>query len=430
MEKLALHGGTPIRTKPLPTDRLGVTLYGEEEMKELSEVIAAKTPFRHYGPLSTDVPDKVAKMEAVTRDLLGVKYTLALSSGSAALTCAMVALDIGPGDEVILPAFGWYSDYSSIVASGALPVFASIDNTLNLDPADFERRITSNTKAVIIIHYQGGPAQLEEIIQIARRNNIIVIEDCAQAFGGSYRGKRLGTYGDIAIASFQFNKMISCGEGGLLYTNNETYFARAVRYHDLGIMRPYFLNQLTDKTFADDTVHAITGDQYRLSELHAAVMIAQLGKLDSVIAKCRDYYMQLEQAFSSLHFRLRPVDPGQCGITCFMQFQTAEEAKKFNEALRAEGIATGATSACRNMMALQMVKQKVMAFRDKPPYGAGFEGALTVDRDEEATSKRTDAMLSTFVGISLGPQYTQEDIDDIIAGVRKVDAGLYSEVSG
>lgn len=125
-------------------------------------------------------------MEAMKRDLLGVRYTLALSSGSAALSSAMAAIDIGYGDEVIIPAFGWYSDYNSIVAAGGLPVFASIDDTLNLDPADFERKITPRIKAVIMIHYQGGPARIAEIVDIARRHSLIVVEDCAQASGGSY----------------------------------------------------------------------------------------------------------------------------------------------------------------------------------------------------------------------------------------------------
>ncbi|TMV49595.1 aminotransferase class V-fold PLP-dependent enzyme [Paenibacillus mesophilus] len=426
--KLALHGGTPVRTKPMPTDRLGVTLYGEEELKELADVIASKTPFRHYGPHPSDKPQKAAKVEAMTRELLGTKYTLAVSSGSAALSCVMAALDVGPGDEVIIPAFGWYSDYNSVIAAGALPVFASIDDTLNMDPADFERKITPRTKAVIVIHYQGGQARLEEIVTIARRNNVIVVEDCAQSFGGSYRGKRLGTYGDIAIASFQFNKMISCGEGGLVYTDSETYFAKAVRCHDLGDMRPYFLEQLQDKSLGDPSL-AFPGNQYRLSELQAAVLVAQLGKLDGVLDVCRGYYGQLERAFAGLHFRIRPVEEGHCGITCFVQFASADEARTFAKALRAEGIASGPTSACKNLMEMPMVKLKKTPYRDMPPYGGEHGEHDPVDRDAEATSKRTDEMLARYMAIPIGPQYTQEEIDDIITAVKKVDTLLYDKVN-
>lgn len=138
--------------------------------------------------------------------------------------------------------------------------------------------------------------------------------------------------------------MICCGEGGLLYTNNEIFFASAVRYHDFGEIRPYFAAQLTDPDLADARL-GFPGNQYRLSEFQAAVMIAQFKKLEGLLQVCRAYYKQLEQAFQGLHFQLRLLGEGHCGITCFMKFATVDEVKQFFEALRAEGIPTGATSA-------------------------------------------------------------------------------------
>ena len=283
MEKLALYGGTPVRVNPFPSKMLGVAFIGEEELKELTDVVESKSPFRHYG---IGKPHKVEDFEKSVREYLGCKYTLAVSSGTAALLCAMAAAGIGPGDEVILPSFGWYSDYFAILNFGALPVFADIDESLNMDPVDFEIKVTDRTKAVIVIHYQGGAAKMDEIMKIAKANNITVIEDCAQAFGGDYKGEKLGTIGDIGISSFQANKMISCGEGGLIYTNKEDYFVRAVRYHDLGLLRPVFEHQLENKSLADSS-ESFAGLQFRMSELQGAFILAQFRKLPIILDKCR-----------------------------------------------------------------------------------------------------------------------------------------------
>lgn len=415
--RLAIYGGNPVRTQPMPTGRLGGSLYGKEELQELADVVAEQSPFRHYG---IGIPRKAAQVEEKTKAMLGSRFTLALSSGSAALVCAIAACGVGPGDEVILPSFGWYSNYGSIVMSGALPVFADIDDSFGIDPQDFERKITSRTKAVVVIHFQGGAARIEEIAAIARSRGITVIEDCAQAFGGLYKSKPLGTHGDIGIASFQFNKVITSGEGGLLFTDDETYFARAVRYHDLGLLRPYFLDQLTDKSLGDPS-HAFPGNQYRLSELQAAVLVAQLDKLPSLLDTCRKLYARLHAKLSGVHFRTRPTDPGHCGITYFMYFQTKEEADKFAKALAAEGIPCGPSSGCTNLMELPSVRDKTMAFRDMPPFGAGWQGEY-VDYASDPTSARSAERVAKTVAVPIGPCYTAAEIDDIANAIRKVDA--------
>jgi 8-amino-3,8-dideoxy-alpha-D-manno-octulosonate transaminase len=234
VEKLAIYGGRPVREKPFPSKLLGSALIGDEELAELKDVIAEKSPYRYYGYGN---PRKVRDFEQKTREMLGSKYTLAVSSGSAALYCACAALGLGPGDEVIIPAFGWFSNYYAVIHVGALPVFADIDDSLGLDPDDFERKITPRTKAVMVVHYQGGPARMDRISAIARAHGIAIIEDCCQAFGGSFQDKLLGTWGDIGLTSFNCVKMLTAGEGGLLWTDNEEYFVRAVRYHDIGRVR-------------------------------------------------------------------------------------------------------------------------------------------------------------------------------------------------
>lgn len=422
MEKLAVNGGEPLRKKPFPSNYLGVTFYGDEELKEITDVVKDRSPFRHYG---LGNPCKVASFEADARKYFGCRFALAVSSGSGALFCALTALGIGPGDEVIMTAFGWYSDFFAITNSGALPVFADIDETLNLDPADLERKITPKTKAVIVINFQGCPAKMDQIMEISKKHNIKVIEDIAQAFGGSYKDTKLGTMGDIAIASFQQNKMLSCGEGGLLLTDNEEYFVRAVRYHDLGLMRPIFTDQLTNKELAEPE-GAFAGMQFRMSEFQGAIMLAQLRRLDKILDTCRKYHARIRDYFKqNLHFKIRYVE-GDCGITLFLLFNSKEEAEKFGGCLKAEGVTIGATSACRNLIHQYPVKTKKLAHDSMPPFGKGYEGE-NIEYDSEKSCPNTDKIVERYVAMGVGPQYTEADVNDLIKAIEKVDMNLYSE---
>jgi 8-amino-3,8-dideoxy-alpha-D-manno-octulosonate transaminase len=419
-QKLALYGGEPLRKKPFPSNYLGVTLFGDEELAELRDVIAEKSPFRHYG---IGKPCKTASFEAEVRKYFGCRFTLAVSSGTGALLCAITALGIGPGDEVILPAFGWYSDFYAITNSGALPVFADIDETLSLDPADLERKITSKTKAVIVINFQGCPADMDKILKVTKERGIKVIEDCAQAFGGNYKGRKLGTMGDIAIASFQQNKILSCGEGGLVMTDNEEYFARAVRYHDLGFIRPIFEEQLEDKSLAK-AEDIFAGMQFRMSELQGAVMLAQFRKLDTMLGICRKNHAMVREYFkNNRNFKIRYTD-GDCGITVFLLFGTKEEAVKFGECLKAEGVRIGATSACKNLVPQYPIKSKKLAHASLPPFGKGFDGE-NYEYDNEKCCPNTDRISERFLGMGIGPQYTDEDVGDLINAIEKVSANLY-----
>jgi len=419
MKMLAIDGGTPVRKEPFPSNWLGVTMYDETELKEITDVILSKSPFRHYG---LGDPCKTAEFERKTKEYIGTKFALALSSGSGALNCAVVALGIGPGDEVIIPAFGWFSDYFAVTNAGALPVFADIDETLSLDSDDFRKKITKNTKAVIVIDFQGCPAKMDEIMAIANEHDIKVIEDIAQAFGGEYNGKKLGSFGHIAAASFQINKMLCCGEGGMLLTDNEEYFARAVRYHDLGFMRPIFSEQIQDKNLLSDEL-AFSSNQYRMNELSGAVMLAQIGKIDNILTVCRKYHAEIREKFkNNPHFTFRWIE-GDCGVSVFMLFHDAKKAKRFQDCLSAEGIPTGAKSACRNIMTAVSDNNK-MTHEAMPPFGKGFDGE-SIDYSQLGIGMKADEILSRFVAVSIGPQYSEQDISDIIEAIEKVDACLY-----
>ena len=408
------------RTRPYPSRYLGASLIGGEEIRELLDVVREKSPFRHYGEGN---PGKVEKFELEAAKFLNSRYTLGVSSGTGALFCALAALSVGVGDEVILSSFNWYSDFNCIVAMGALPVFADIDESLNMDPADFERKITPRTKAVIVTHYQGGPADMDRIMAIAKKHGIKVIEDNAQAFGGEYKGKKLGTIGDIGIASFQTNKMLTCGEGGLLYTDNEEYFIRAVRYHDLGTARDVFINRIQNKELANEDFE-FAGCQFRMSELAGAFMLAQLRKLPTILERCRAGHRRIREAFkdSSL-FSFRPVDEGDCGITVFMLFETPELAARFHSELANRKIPVGTTSACCSLPDTKRIKNKGMVNKNNPPFGPGFAGEYMV-YDSAAVCPNTSKIRERYISFGIGPLYTDEDINDIICAIGEAEKAV------
>jgi len=421
MKRNKSTNATSIEKCSFPSKLLGASLIGEEELKELEDVVTQKSPFRFYG---IGTPRKVREFEQNVNSYFGVKYSLAVSSGSAALFCATAALGVGPGDEVIMPAFSWYSDFNAIAGIGALPVFADIDESLNLDPGDFERKITSRTKAVIVIHYQGGPAKMDEILEVAGKHNIKVIEDCAQAFGGQYKGRFLGTMGDIAIASFQNNKMITCGEGGILYTNNEEYFVRAVRYHDLGFVRPAFAEQLENKELADQD-KSFVGNQYRMSELQGAFILAQFRKLPMLLAECRKKHRKLREFIEkSKYLSVRPHVEGDCGITLFIKLPSKYDAEKFSKLLEESGVPVGPTSFCSNIAGNFPVSTKKMVHDGMPPFGKGFAGEK-IKYSAINDCPNTDLISESYAAIGIGPLYTDENIDYIIKGIAEAEKKIF-----
>lgn len=420
MEKLAINGGTPVRTTPFPTHMLGASLIGQEELNELADVVREKSPFRHYG---IGNPEKVKTLEAMFEERFGCKYALAVSSGSAALLCAVAAAGLGIGDEVIIPSFAWYTDYCVLAILGITPVFADIGDDLNMDPADFERKITNKTKAVIPVHYQGAPAKMDEIVRIARAHDLLIIEDCAQALGGMYHGQMLGTFGDIAITSFQTHKMITAGEGGMLFTNNEELYARAVRYHDLGNIRPFFVGKLENKELADRSL-MFAGLQLRMSELQGAFLCAQIRRLDDILATCRKHHKRIrEHLAGNPNFAIR-YEEGDCGLAFIMLMPTVEIADQFSAAMNAEGIPCGPTSFCCNLVADYPVKNKGLACPAMPPFGPGFD-AENVVYDPNVICPNTDDYVARFVAIGIGPLYTENEVDDIIHALDKVIAAIF-----
>ena len=218
---------------------------------------------------------------------LGVKHAIAVSNGTVALHLALLALGIGPGDEVIVPDLTFASPANMVILTGARPVFVDVTREYwCIDPKDFRRKITGKTKAVIVVHLYGHPADMDEVLEIARENNIYVIEDCAEAHGAEYRGRKVGTFGDIATFSFYANKIITTGEGGMVVTNDDELADKMRLMRDHG-MRPRYW-------------HIVLGFNYRMTGLQAAVGLAQLRKIDRLLERKRRIARIYEEILSDV----------------------------------------------------------------------------------------------------------------------------------
>lgn len=238
------------------------------------------------GWISSQAP-YVKQFEEEFAKWLGVKHSLAVSNGTVALHLALLALGVGSGDEVIIPDLTFASPANMIILTGARPVFVDVAREYwCIDSKDFKRKITRRTKAVIVVHLYGHPADMDEVLEIAKENNIYVIEDCAEAHGAEYRGRKVGTFGDIATFSFYANKIITTGEGGMVVTNSDELADKVILMRDHG-MRPRYW-------------HIVHGFNYRMTGLQAAIGLAQLRKIDRLLERKRRIAKIYEEILSDV----------------------------------------------------------------------------------------------------------------------------------
>lgn len=298
---------------------------GKEEIEELSKVIEQRSLFKINEELKES-----EQVEHKLSEIFKTQYPIFMTSGYAALASALVAMGIGPGDEVIVPAYTYIGTAMAVVAAGAIPVIVEIDDTLTISPEDIKNNISKNTKAIIPVHIQGFPCNMDAIMEIAKEHNLLVLEDACQADGGSYGKKRLGTIGDAGTLSFNFYKIITCGEGGALLTNDRKIFERALIYQDSSAVA-FFGDQMNGFT-----TDGFCGNEYRSNELCAAVLNVQLDRLDGILSDLRRNKKYLMDALSDICKFIPSNDiEGDCGTTIAFQFETEEQARAF---ATAEGI--------------------------------------------------------------------------------------------
>ncbi|HEY6991787.1 MAG TPA: DegT/DnrJ/EryC1/StrS family aminotransferase [Bryobacteraceae bacterium] len=410
--KPADGGDRPVRNQPLRASYWGSQYYDDKEREQLMDVVNTQSPFRWYGKVQ---PLKVVTFEKEFAQRMGTRYALAVTSGTAALQCAVNALEIGFGDEVILPAWTWHSCYTAILFAGGLPVFAEIDESFNIDPADIEHRITSQTKAIMAVHLQGNPADLDRILPIARKHNLRVIEDCAQSVGASYKGRPVGSIGDIGIYSLQLNKTITAGEGGAVVTNDPVLFERASRFHDLGALRtPH------KQIVGEERLSTFAGCNFRMSEFTGGVLLAQTRKIDRIIQDVRSNTRRVYEGVSDLPgIRLRrlPDPAGELGTGVYIDFQTKERRDRFIALMKAENVPASPPSGSAILPVQAYIENKVTIHPAWPTFHSERGKAI---RYGAASCPRTIEIHDRFGGVLMDPTFTKRDTDDIVAAIRKV----------
>lgn len=401
-----------MRSTPLRAGYWGTQFYDEKERAELLDVLEARSPFRWYG---AGRPTKVLQFEKEFAVRMRTKFALGVTSGTAALQCAMAALEVGPGDEVILPAWTWHSCFNAVVLAGALPVCAEIDHSFNIDPEAIERHITPQTRVIMAVHLQGNPCDMDRILAIAAKHKLRVLEDCAQSVGASYKGRPVGSMGDIGIYSLQLNKTITAGEGGAVVTNDPALFERASRFHDLGGFRAPHL-EVAGKASLD----WFFGANFRMNEFSGGVLLAQLRKLDRIVGAVRANAQRVYEGVRDLpgaKFRLLPDPAGELGAGVFLDFGTKDRCDRFLAAMKAENIGAAKPGGSVILPTLPHVMAKKTIHPKWPSFQSARGKAI---RYGPESCPRTIDILQRFGGVPMDPKFTRRDTDDIVAAIRKV----------
>ncbi|MEN6450271.1 MAG: DegT/DnrJ/EryC1/StrS family aminotransferase [Thermoguttaceae bacterium] len=396
--------------------------FAPETQKQIAALIHADRTlqgphlFRYYNPR----PSKVEAAEKAFADLLGVKHCLAVNSCTSALIAAYRALGIGAGDEVIVPAYTFFATAATVVACSAIPVIVDIDDSLCLDPAAAEKAITKRTKAIVPVHMRGAPAQMDAILDLARRKGLPVVEDVAQAGGGSFQGKRLGSLGTLGCFSFDYYKVEASGEGGFVSTNDEWLYTRAQSWHDTAACwRPdrYGHERKAGELFC--------GENYRMSELQGAVALAQIRKADTMLAGYRRAFNRIKNAIErvpGLTFR-RVVDAaGDTSICLVLFLKDAEQTQKATRAMQAEGVPAGGIydQKVRDWHVYtfweHILERKCVA-ADGLPWSA--VPAEELPRYSKDMCPHTLALLSRAIMIDINWHYSDQDCDNIALGINR-----------
>ncbi len=411
---LAIHGGTPAKQHPDPPMYPGGMMIDEAEEAAVLEVLRRKRLFRYGGP--GEPISVVSELEEAFAAKKSVSYAQAVTSGTAALICSLRALGVGPGDEVIVPAYTWIASATAVLAVGAIPIVAEVDETLLLDPLDLEAKITPYTKAVIVVHMRGAPAPMDKILPITQKHDLKIVEDCAQANGASYHGQEVGTFGDAGAFSLQFNKIITSGEGGMVVTNDKRIWERVAMFHDAGaISGRHNIEEL------------LWGVNFRMPEVLGAIALVQLQKLDGLLAAMRARKQMLKAGLTDvmqrkgLEFRKITDPEGDASICTILLMHSPEEAAAVTKALRAENIGAGRIYE-RTRRDLHVYAHWTPIL-NKTSWGGNASPWTMAQREIEYDHDmcpRSLELLGRAVHLDVSPLLTNEDVEETVEGLNRV----------
>lgn len=423
--ELAIDGGTPVRSTALPQEWPGAHYMDEQEVNAAVRVCKSKSLFRYYG---LDLQKEVEQFEGEFATYIGSKFALAVSSGTAALQVALGALGVGHGDEVLVPAYFWVAVPGAVIRSGAIPVLVDCDSTFGMDPKDAAAKITPRTKAIVMVHMSGAIGRIKDIIALARRTKIAVVEDCAQAAGASQNGTKAGAFGDMAIFSLQMNKHMTSGEGGIVVTNDKHLYRRACALHDLGYAR-----NDSGRMIFDDPSLQLWGIGCRMSELTGALARVQLRKLDRITSSMRSAKNRIKRALEGVLTFREVIDPeGDCGSFLLTVFPSREQSLEFTKAIREEGI----VAAEGGMYPIHMddwgmhLYFNVASLVNKRGISGISPWQLRENKASASTSyargtcPKLDDLAGRTMLMCIASNLTRRDIDDIITAYRKVASAV------
>jgi perosamine synthetase len=415
MDRLAIEGGAKAVGQELPgvLSAAGRTFDEHEEALVLASL--------RSGCLSRNGGTMVRQLEQEFAAAIGVEHAVACSSGTACVHLAVAALDLEPGDEVIVPPITDIGSILPVLWQNAIPVFADVDPlTMVLDPASVEACITKRTKAVIAVHLAGNCCPMDELLAICRRHGIVLIEDASQAYWAEYKGKLVGSMGDMACFSLQQSKHITCGEGGLMVTNDAGYARRALLFSDkawprdsgtLGSCRFLFLSQ-----------------NYRMSELNGAVALAQLRKVEAIVARRRQRAAQLIRELEGVEGVAAPLTPPEVkhSFWLFMLRVTAPNAdvQAFGDALVAESVPAWVRYIVDPLYLSPIFTQ---------PSTYGTSGYPFTSYSHQVYARGlcpgSEQALAHVIAIQWNENYSEDHVRQIATAIRKVAAHFHSAVA-
>lgn len=416
MGKLAVLGGKKIRGKPF----FNYPIIGDEEKQKVNDVLES-------GILSGFVAKKgenflggkqVRDFESLVKDFFNVKYAVSVNSATAGLHVALSACGVGPGDEVIVTPYTMSASATAIIMQNAIPVFADIENkTFCIDPGKIEEKINPCTRAIVVVHLFGHPARMDEIIEIAQKHNLFVIEDCAQAAGATYKGRLVGTIGDLGVFSLNQHKTITCGEGGFVITNDEKLAVR------MQLIRNHGEAVVGDMTI--DEIDNIIGFNYRMTELEAAVSIGQFKRLNYL----NDYRIELAEFLTERLSRFEALSlPRSEDFAKHVYFVYPIKFREeiagvsrdlFIKALNAEGIPFGAGYV--KPLYLEPIYQKRIAYgKQGCPFTCGlYHGEIDYSKGICPVAEKVYEKELMLTGVCKYP-HTKEDIEDVVNAFQKI----------
>ncbi len=415
---LAIRGGSPAVSEPPAAMLPGIMAYNEEEEAAVLEVIRSRNVYRFMDAAGGS---QCEKLEYLFRESTNRKYALAVTSGTAALLCALQGLGVGPGDEVIVPAFGWIASISAVLGVGAVPIITEVDESLTLDPEAARANISPFTKVIMPVHMRGVPANLDPLLELAGAHSLKLLEDTAQANGGSYQGRPLGSFGDAGAFSLQASKIITSGEGGMVVSDHDEVYARAAMFHDP------FSNQLVNLPESD----AMWGLNFRMPEVTAALARVQFSKRKRIIDAMRVRKALIKNgiadlaATKSVSFRHLHDESGDTGLALIMFMPDEESAGRVTAALQAENV------NCSRLYTQDSTDQHVYAswnsVLNKKQWSEQGGPWTWAARDVEYSRDmcpRTLDLLTRAVQIHIAPVLSNAEVEENLEGLTKVFSEL------